>query len=1155
MGPMPGGFPAEDRVANAIQVRATESTFATLEADPAALVGPLLGGEELSIEVPASCGSDPEICCNGGTPAATCGPVNIDLVEQAGDDPRLEVQPVQGQQRIDVVIRARLATAAPIPVSYLGISCEISIDTVAGSTEDLVVTMEVGLPQDPDENTTRIDVANSDVALENADVNVGGNILCSSVGNALKGIIIDLLVDTINDAVADTLSNQGCVACESGTTMECGANANACTDNVCMIDDRCEQRIGIAGRMAVASLFGGSSSGQLGSIDLFDVAGGYTETDNEGLSMGMYSGAKPFAQVRDRCGPAATAPVITPIAASPFFQGNLRPDTNEVFGLGIGIHQQVLDHLAYAAYESGGLCLNIGPSSVDLLHTDGLAPLVMPSIVDLLHGVNSPIVLGLRPQSPPTIDIGPGTTKLDESGETVIDEPLLDLRFDDLEIDFFVMLDDQFIRVMTLAADIHLPLNLEVNGAGEIEPILGDVDNAITNTRVTNSEALRESDAELEERIPVLLNLALPALAGDLGSFALPELGGIALTIGPDGIGSIENNSFLAIFADLDLQAPMARVVTSAEVIDQVSTDIPRVTLALGGDGQDLEFSYQINGGLWSPYTPERQVTLARESFHISGEHSIRVRARQQGQPRSTDMSPVHLSATFYTSPGQTAFHGKSSGDGCACNSSRSHSGWLLPLFALLLFAARRHAKKLLSPLALVALVALSGEACTCSSNTVACPDGCLEGEVERGPIGRYNSLAADQGRVVAAAYDEGLGDLVFIERDPEEGLYYRAIAGVPPDAPTYEPDTYRGGVAADGPDIGIWTSIQLHEGLARIAYVDNDTGAVHMASEQTDGNFVHELVDNDTGLGGASYLSLSISSAGTPSIAYLATAIASGDSNGVLSELRVSTRDGSWTQEVVDVGPISCGGFCGEAETCVQQEGYSECVVASSDCSASCAEDTETCVASVCLPTIPEPEIHDIAEGVGLFASLLHLSNDTMVLGYYDRILGNVQVATSGGIGFASAATYENETLDTGMWLTMAADDADLVHLAFQDATGDRLMYASFEGGTLSEPSFVDEGVREGDDRAHPVGASASILVGGDRVPAIVYQDGLVSDVEIARFEQGSWERSTLMSGARLDGFYLATAADAAEFWMTNYFYETSAIPPGELEINSIPQ
>jgi hypothetical protein len=467
------------------------------------------------------------------------------------------------------------------------------------------------------------------------------------------------------------------------------------------------------------------------------------------------------------------------------------------------------------------------------------------------------------------------------------------------------------------------------------------------------------------------------------------------------------------------------------------------------------------------------------------------------------------------------------------------------------LFAWRRRAQGIVA-LTLLCAGALSGPGCTCSSNRSDCPDGCLEGEVEPGPIGRYSSLAAADGRVVAAAFDEDLGDLVLVERDPEGVLHYRAIAGVPPEAPTYEPDTYRGGVAAPGPRVGIWTSIQLHEGLVRVAYVDADTGAVHLASEQSDGSYVLELVDADTGQGGASYLSLSLAADGAPAIAYLASALEAGDGTGFFSELRVASRANNWTPEVVDLGPISCGGFCAPGETCVDQGSFSSCVSETSDCSAACA-DTEACVAGSCLPAIATPAIDDIPEGVGLFNKLLHLDDGTMVLGYYDRILGTLKIATSGGIGFASAASLDDPTLDLGMWLTMAADSTGLVHLAFQDATGDRLLYSSFAGGVLAPPVFVDEGVREGDSRAHPVGASASLVVDGDRFPAIVYQDGLLSDVEIAHFEQGSWQRSTLIPGARADGFFIFAAADGAALWMSHYFYETSAAAPGELEITSL--
>ncbi len=278
------------RVASSGQSRGRWRCY-EVEADPAALVGTLLGGEALAIDVPASCGGDPKICCSGGTPDPICGPVIIDLALQALDEPRLEVQPVQGQQRVDIVIRARLATTTPIPITYLGIGCDIDIDTAPGATEDMVVTIEIALPQDPDEATTRMDVVSSDVAIEDEDISIGGNIICTGADALIKGVIIDLLSDAINGAVADTLSGQSCVACDSGTTQECGAFADSCEDNICMIGSRCEQRIGLSGRMPVASLFGGSSNGQLGSMDLFDVAGGYTETDDEGVSMGMYSGA------------------------------------------------------------------------------------------------------------------------------------------------------------------------------------------------------------------------------------------------------------------------------------------------------------------------------------------------------------------------------------------------------------------------------------------------------------------------------------------------------------------------------------------------------------------------------------------------------------------------------------------------------------------------------------------------------------------------------------------------------------------------------------------------------------------------------------------------------------------------------------------------
>ncbi|MBL4633408.1 MAG: hypothetical protein JKY56_06035 [Kofleriaceae bacterium] len=299
--------------------------------------------------------------------------------------------------------------------------------------------------------------------------------------------------------------------------------------------------------------------------------------------------------------------------------------------------------------------------------------------------------------------------------------------------------------------------------------------------------------------------------------------------------------------------------------------------------------------------------------------------------------------------------------------------------------------------------------------------------------------------------------------------------------------------------------------------------------------------------------MSLSLSSDGIPSVAYMASGIASSDNGGFLSELRVSSQAASWAPEVVDVGPISCAGYCDESEACVDRGDFSECAALTADCDPGCG-DTEACVAAVCLATLSEAP-GDIPDGVGLFAKLVHQPNGTAVVGYYDGNLRALRIATLSGSTFSLAATLDDEILDLGMWLGMAVDSQNIVHLAYQDAAGDRLMYSTFSNGSvLSDAQVIDSGDRPGDSRTHPVGASASIMVNADRIPTIVYQDGLTSDAEMYRLESGSWQRTSIRSGDRLDGFHISTVRDGDTMLMSHYFYDRSANRLGELEIVTLP-
>ena len=68
---------------------------------------------------------------------------------------------------------------------------------------------------------------------------------------------------------------------------------------------------------------------------------------------------------------------------------------------------------------------------------------------------------------------------------------------------------------------------------------------------------------------------------------------------------------------------------------------------------------------------------------------------------------------------------------------------------------------------------------CNCGSSSVECagPNGeCLDGEVERGPTGRWSSTAISSERLVVAAYEQSLGDLVFIEVNPDGESEYTVV-------------------------------------------------------------------------------------------------------------------------------------------------------------------------------------------------------------------------------------------------------------------------------------------------------------------------------------------------------------------------------------------
>ncbi len=1178
--PIPGGFPAAKRNPNAAQVRVSRTGLDAIERDPAGLLGTIGGGMAgvLKFNAPANCGGSTPICCPGGNPQNPCGPIDIDLNKQAGDLPRLELKPAQGASRLDVTVRARVKTEMDIPVKVpIAGDCGVQIDTTAGSTKDIQIDAPINFVQDATAGTTRVVVGTVNLAnLASEDVSLNGGFGCQ-IANLGLGFFIGILKDQLTGAVQSAIQDQTCKACPTGDVGECGQFATACTNNVCMEGNECLQELGLTGRARGSALFGALSPGTTGALDVYEVAGGYATSNTNGLALGLLGGMQPGGTARDRCGPPATDPGLTAVPQSAFFQGNTRPDNGQPFGIAFGIHKSQLSQFAYAGYDGGLLCLTIGSSTVSQLSTDTLS-LLSRSLGKLVEG-NSAMAVGLRPQSPPVITLGRNIFTDDGQGNKTLTEALLDIKFTAMELDFFAAVDDQYVRVFTVVSDVHFPVGLQVTAMGELAPVIGSPDDAFTNITVKNAEALTESPDELAALFPNILGLVLPQLSNGLPPIALPSLGGLNLAV--TDITAVDNVSFLAIFANLvpalsarpvDTRVALGDIYEPAEAVQKdprqwKTARGPSIALDLDGDVTGLEWSHRIDAGTWSAWSTNARPTLRSNVFWLPGRHTIDVRARQIGKPETIDTTPVSLEVVLGSHANDRkspvrGFHGQPGQGGCSCDASGSPlaaAPFALMLLALLL-PLRRIRRRVrswrLGALTWFVVIALL-PGCSCGS--APCGDSdCLPGDVAHGGLGRWTSIAGDDSRVVVATYDQGLGDLVAADVTDPANPVLHVVDGIPEGvAATHDPGSYRNGVEEPGPDVGAWSSIAISNGVAKIAYQDREAGTLKYAFEKKLNVWTSYVLDPGTGEEVGRYTSLVIDAAGNPAIAYIALGNDDGAGHRV-TELRLMRASRSepqpsdWTPHVIVTKPGTCGGLCGAGEACVAGTDGETCTATTSDCTATCL-DTEACISGSCTAAVGEPKVADIASGTGLFVKLVVLPDGRLAAAYYDRTAHALELAVESGANtntFVETALDGGAIGDRGLWTSAAVDGTGTIHLAYQDAIGDQLMYTTWNG-TPGVPEVVDDGQRAG-DRTHSVGAATSIyLVSG--TPTIAYQDGLTADVYVAAKSGAAWTTNGVATGLLLDGFSIAsTTAHGGVTYLAWDRLDPAQSPPNGLAVKT---
>lgn len=517
----------------------------------------------------------------------------------------------------------------------------------------------------------------ADLKLEG--LNFCGDVVCG-IANFAKDALVPYLSPIILSAVENMANKQAHAKCVVNSDCPSVPGASAvCQSGVCVdasSNEPVPRLLGVEGRLKPGALLGNFGVSPEASMDVSIAAGSSVRVDS-GITLGTRAGLS-TVQV-GACVVGQPAPSY-PTVPAPDFDGGAPAGSG--YHVGLAISQPFLGMAAHHAQQSGTLCLGITGSMVGMLNT-GLVKTFLPSLGKLVtrDGVDAPMMVALRPGRPPNVEVGQGT--YDPVTKKPID-PLLTLVLDQLQIDFYSLVDERYVRLFTLSADVRLPLSLIFNGCSTLQPAMGDLRQVITNIRTTRSEMLAEDPTLLTDLIPAVLGLAEPALAQMLSPFEMPDFAGYRLRV--DAFRGITPNAngryhHLGLFASLispNVACGVAAPQVSAELVEGrvppteamrltgQGLPLPAALLRVGTPGStaQAEYAWRVDGGLWSTFAPadDGLLEVAHGAFLFQGTHRIEVQARLADRPHGVS-APSAVSFTVDFSPPEVTLSPDSAAD------------------------------------------------------------------------------------------------------------------------------------------------------------------------------------------------------------------------------------------------------------------------------------------------------------------------------------------------------------------------------------------------------------------------------------------------------------------------------------------------------------
>lgn len=556
-------FPPKDKIQSAVQIRVTEPGFVFMGEQVTPLIKESLP-EQLNSCLPGDEGSvagvidwrycNQEQCSNGETGCEIA--INIGEVELNAIEPsvaRVSVTLDELALRFDVA-------ADPV------VDCDIAID---GPGFPVQLDVELTTPE-PARNLNLL-VREATYSLSDLTIRLEGNGgTLSSLCEILDGtfnlpFIRDLVFDLIEGAIDNVLIfglqaavNQIiCLPCEGDADPQCLMEGGSCVLGACLKPDlSCVPRpLGLEGRDDVGAQLSSFSPNLSAELGYFLNPGSYAQTEENGLSLGVITGVN---AALNRCAPPAPQPNVTEPPRLDALRSNFTPE-GAPYDVGIGISETILKHALWSFHQSGLMCLSITTDQVAQL-SPATFTLLLPRLAEVTREGQA-LAISLSPQVPPEALIGENRlSPPDSSGQRTLEDPLITLDWPELWIDFHAFMEDRWSRLFSLKLHLLLPVGISFDPSGAIVPLIGDLNSALTDVEVVNSELLLDDTSRITMLLPTLLRPLLSvALANPI---ALPDLLGMRLVPNDGSIRGMSQGEedFITLFADLAAQ-PMDQMM------------------------------------------------------------------------------------------------------------------------------------------------------------------------------------------------------------------------------------------------------------------------------------------------------------------------------------------------------------------------------------------------------------------------------------------------------------------------------------------------------------------------------------------------------------------------------------------------------------------